>query len=255
MPNDLYRALQKKAIQIESSQDPPVFYKKHKKEILESLQQLQDNIIHRECIKLINIEQDSMGHGYEHSKAVAVDAGAIVKIESRVMDITDELIPYLVTSAHISGLLHDIKRGRDNHAIIGSIEAGKFLDCFRIEERFKRYIITAIRNHEAFKDTVPAEDEFGELISNALYDADKFRWGPENFTRTIWSMLEYGKVSPRSFLENFKKGMDYIERIKDTFRTETGKRYGPEIIDRGLEIGETIYRELSESFGKSRTIS
>jgi len=42
--------------------------------------------------------------------------------------------------------------------------------------------------------------------------------------------------------------MKGIARIKDTFRTETGKVYGPEFIDLGLAIGEKIYRFLQERF-------
>jgi len=38
--------------------------------------------------------------------------------------------------------------------------------------------------------------------------------------------------------------MGGIRKIKNTFRTGTGRRYGPEFIDFGLEIGNGIYREL-----------
>ncbi len=187
-----------------------------------------------------------MGHGYEHSKAVAVDAGALVMIEGKRMAISGDIIEKLIISAHISGLLHDIKRGNENHAIAGSEEARRILVCSGIDSRFKRYIAMAIRNHEAFTTVVAPEDEYGRLVSNALYDADKFRWGQENFTKTVWDMLEFGNIAPEVFLENYKKGIEYIERIKETFRTETGKRYGPEIIDMGLEIGKVIYSELKE---------
>jgi hypothetical protein len=36
-----------------------------------------------------------------------------------------------------------------------------------------------------------------------------------------------------------------IEKIKGTFRTATGKRYGPEFIDQGITIGNAIYEEMS----------
>ena len=44
------------------------------------------------------------------------------------------------------------------------------------------------------------------------------------------------------------KGMTEIAGIKDTFRTWTGKTYGPEFIDLGLEIGAKIYQFLQERF-------
>ena len=34
-----------------------------------------------------------------------------------------------------------------------------------------------------------------------------------------------------------------IERIRSTFRTPTGKTYGPDFIDRGLEIGRRLYAQ------------
>jgi len=242
--------LRAKASEIAASQGEPSFYRVFKRELQESLRLLKENVLLRQCIRHIDIVQEEMGHGYEHSKAVAVDAGALVRIEARSMVIPEEMIEKLIVTAHVSGLLHDIKRGGEDHAVAGSEEAKKILVCSGIESRFKRYIAVAIRNHEAFKTVVPPEDEYGRLVSNALYDADKFRWGQENFTKTVWDMLEFGNVPPEDFLENYDKGIDYIKRIKKTFRTPTGRRYGPEIIDMGLQIGEVIYAELKESLGR-----
>ena len=39
--------------------------------------------------------------------------------------------------------------------------------------------------------------------------------------------------------------MKGIEKIKETFRTATGKRYGPEFIDQGIAIGNAIYEEMT----------
>ena len=89
----------------------------------------------------------------------------------------------------------------------------------------------------------------GRLISDALYDADKFRWGPDNFTTTLWDMLGYAKINIELFLAGYKKGIEGIKRIKDTFRTKTGKEYGPEFIDLGLKIGDEIYKELLDMAG------
>ncbi|NOY39377.1 MAG: hypothetical protein GXO95_03900 [Nitrospirae bacterium] len=250
MTDDFYTSLRTRASEIAASQGTPSFYRVFKRELQESLQRLQENVILKQCISHIDIVQEGMGHGYEHSKAVAVDAGALVMIEGKRMNISEDIIEKLIITAHISGLLHDIKRGKENHAIAGSEEARRILVCSGIDSRFKRYIAMAIRNHEAFKTVVPPEDDYGRLISNVLYDADKFRWGQENFTKTVWDMLEFGNISPEVFLENYKKGIEYIERIKETFRTETGKRYGPEIIDMGLEIGKVIYSELKKTLGR-----
>jgi hypothetical protein len=250
MTGGFYTPLRTRASEIAASQGTPSFYRVFKRELQESLRRLQESVILKQCISHIDIVREGMGHGYKHSKAVAVDAGALVMIEGRRMVISEAIIEKLIISAHISGLLHDIKRGNENHAVAGSKEAKRILVCSGIDNRCKRYIAVAIRNHEAFKTVVPPEDEYGRLISNVLYDADKFRWGQENFTKTVWDMLEFGNIAPEVFLENYRKGIDYIEHIKETFRTETGKRYGPGIIDLGLEIGKVIYSELKEILGR-----
>jgi hypothetical protein len=46
-------------------------------------------------------------------------------------------------------------------------------------------------------------------------------------------------------LGRFLKGMEGIGKIRETFRSETGRRYGPDFIDRGMEIGRRLYAELT----------
>jgi hypothetical protein len=249
MAKDIYSTLKRRAAEIYESQTVPLFYRKFANEVSSSQEILQKNTLLSYCINHFNIDQEEMGHGYQHSKDVAIDAGAIVRIEGRQIESSDERLKQFVVAAQIAGLFHDIKRGTENHAVEGSKEAEKALDCYGLDDTFKGYVVVAIRNHEAFKDVVPAKDEYGVLISNALYDADKFRWGPDNFTKTVWNMLEFGNVSPQVFLNRYKNSMEYIEKIKDTFRTETGKRYGPEIIDMGLQIGRTLYPDLLKQIG------
>jgi hypothetical protein len=159
--------------------------------------------------------------------------------------ISQSVIEPLFTSAIIAGLLHDIKRREQDHAVRGSIEAEKILKALGVDERSRSHITYAIRNHEAFKTTCDLDDEGGCMVSDALYDADKFRWGPENFTGTLWLMVEAHHTPPEALHKTFKEKMKGIERIKETFRTATGKRYGPEFIDQGVTIGNAIYEEMS----------
>jgi hypothetical protein len=39
--------------------------------------------------------------------------------------------------------------------------------------------------------------------------------------------------------------MESLLRIRETFRTSTGKDYGPDFIDLGLEIGRRFYEEMT----------
>ena len=147
--------------------------------------------------------------------------------------------------AHLAGVLHDIKRMEPEHARRGAEEAEAILQEFELEEKERKAIVQAIRNHEAFKPAEPLEEPSLQVLSDALYDADKFRWGPDNFTETVWMMVAPMNVPLDSLLDYFMPSLDGIERIAGTFRTRTGREYGPDFIVRGLEIGQRIYQELA----------
>ncbi|GBE02680.1 hypothetical protein BMS3Bbin06_00477 [bacterium BMS3Bbin06] len=246
---EIYGKLKKKALELSKTLSPPEFYQKYAADIRLSERILRNSILTKQCINHLNLTQETMGHGFDHSIAVAVDAGAIVNIEGTGMGIPEGRLKDLIVASHVAGLLHDIKRGEEDHAVEGSKEAGRFLDGFGMEDWLKRYVVVAIRNHEAFGSVVTPDDEFGALVSNALYDADKFRWGVDNFTVTVWEMLEAGNKKLKEFIRNYNKSLEYIEKVKGTFRTETGKKYGPEIIDKGLQVGRMLYSDIEKLSG------
>jgi hypothetical protein len=49
-------------------------------------------------------------------------------------------------------------------------------------------------------------------------------------------------------MARYPKGMQGIARIKSTFRTPTGKKYGPQFIDIGLAIGKELYDVIKAEF-------
>ena len=109
-------------------------------------------------------------------------------------------------------------------------------------------VSSAIRNHEAFKKRIPIKSPDGVLIDGCLYDADKFRWGPDNFTDTVWDMVSFHNPPLSEFIKHYPKGMQGIEKIKKTFRTATGKVYGPQFIDLGIAIGNQLYDMILTEF-------
>jgi hypothetical protein len=224
----------------------PLFYEEKKEEIALSRRIYDlDEIVGHFRRHMKNLDDD-FGHGINHSELVAIDSGAIVAAEIGVgEDIVSEWIGCIQTA----GLLHDIKRKEKDHAQKSADEAKRLLGEITMDERSRSIIVYAIRNHEAFKEEIHTDDDMAKLISGALYDADKFRWGPDNFTTTLWDMLGYAKIDVDLFLKGYQRGIEGIRRIKDTFRTKTGKEYGPEFIDLGLKIGEEIYKELLEMTG------
>jgi hypothetical protein len=244
MTHAIYGKLRESARSVAKTLPRPSFYDRHAAEIRRAGESLLDAELVRRCRAYLDESQLECAHGICHCEAVARDAGAIVLIEGHSRRMSRSEIDPLHTAAIIAGLLHDIKRKEQDHAFLGSIEADRILSTVGMDKRFRNYITYAIRNHEAFKQTCDLGDEAGCLVSDALYDADKFRWGPENFTTTLWLIVDSQGTSPETLYRVFKEKMKGIENIKETFRTETGKRYGPEIIDQGITIGHAIYEEM-----------
>jgi len=193
---------------------------------------------------------DDLGHGRDHSEKVAVEAGALAYIEGGRLLLEESLRREACLLAQIAGLLHDLRRNEKEHAKASSSVALRMLHEFSVFPEKGEYIVQAIANHEAFVEPKKVYSPVGQMISDALYDADKFRWGPDNFTHTLWQMLRSSGARMVPLIRRFPKGMEGISKIKGTFRTEMGKIYGPEFIELGLEIGVKIYQFLEERFSE-----
>ncbi len=128
----------------------------------------------------------------------------------------------------------------------GAQEAERILRAFPLRGDERVSITEAIRNHEAFRTCHATTGPAAQLLSDALYDADKFRWGPDNFTETLWAMLAARDIPLQTLLPRFLPGLEGIRKIRDSFRTPAGREYGPDFIDRGLTIGERIYAALTD---------
>jgi hypothetical protein len=61
-------------------------------------------------------------------------------------------------------------------------------------------------------------------------------------------MARISDIPISSFVAHFPKGMDTLIRIRETFRTRTGKQYGPDFIDIGLDIGRELYRVMEKEY-------
>lgn len=191
---------------------------------------------------------DDFGHGLRHATKVSLDAGALVVAETNRAHRRNAGLSAAVRHAQCAGLLHDIERERPDHARAGAVFAQHLLKQFPLPSAAVDDICSAIGNHEAFKEMVEPPTEAAGLIDACLYDADKFRWGPDNFTDTIWDMLAFERVPPAVFVRHYPRGMDSLQRIRGTFRSATGRRYGPEFIDIGIEIGWRLYDVILDEF-------
>jgi hypothetical protein len=203
---------------------------------------------------VLNELKEDLGHGIDHSEKVALEAGALAYIEGERHSLEESLRCEACLLAQIAGLLHDLRRDEKDHAKASASAALRMLKELSIFPKKRKTIVQAIANHEAFIEPKKIDSTVDQMISDALYDADKFRWGPDNFTHTLWQMLRSSRASIVPLIHRFPKGMEGISGIRDTFRTETGKIYGPEFIELGLKIGEKIYQLLQKRFSQELSV-
>ena len=245
----IYHQIRQRARQIILRHPTPDFYHDHSAAD-EASKQFFDRS--RDIKKLLSflaatLEND-FGHGLMHAVKVSHDAGTLMVIETRQHQYDEEALVRLVCLAQTAGLLHDVKRKKKDHSSRAATHAKKLLKKYSYSDEEVHHISAAIHNHEAFKEPMDASSPEGELISNCLYDADKFRWGPDNFHDTLWDMVSFFNPPLSKFMEGYPRGMEKIKSIKTTFRTATGRKYGPQFIDLGLAIGEELYEVIQTEF-------
>ncbi|GBC63497.1 hypothetical protein DENIS_4491 [Desulfonema ishimotonii] len=192
--------------------------------------------------------ENDFGHGLQHAVRVSLDAGALIFIESRQAGGDTDAVRHNVRLAQCAGLLHDVKRREKNHARAGADYAQKLLKSCLLPAADIEKVVLAIRNHEAFTTPSPPPTPAGRLLSDCLYDADKFRWGPDNFTDTVWDMAASLEIPIREFACRYAGGMEKLASIRATFRSDTGKIYGPQFIDIGIAIGDRVYDIIQTEF-------
>ena len=245
----IYTRIRTRARQIVSSFPTPDFYEKEADAIALSRKLMEKSRLISDLTAIVTEHlEDDFGHGLQHAVKVSLEAGSLVLIEGKRMLLSRQTTTRYVLLVQCAGLLHDIRRKKKDHAIKGAEFTKKLLQDFPLSSKEVADICLAIQNHEAFKDKIEIDSPEGKLISGCLYDADKFRWGPDNFTDTLWEMVSFLNPPLETFIAHYPKGMKSLERIKQTFRTHAGQRYGPQFIDIGLAIGEELYRVIQNEF-------
>jgi hypothetical protein len=245
----IYHQIRQRARQIILRYPNPDFYRDHAL-AHETSRRLFDSdpVIKKLLAFVTQTLEDDFGHGLRHAVKVSRDAGSLVFIESRSRSQDPERLSRLICLVQSAGLLHDIKRKQKDHSSRAAAHAKKLLQKYPFSPEEIRGICVAIQNHEAFKDRIEADTAEARLISDSLYDADKFRWGPDNFQDTLWDMVSYFNPPLAKFIDGYPQGMEKLKTIKKTFRTATGKKYGPQFIDLGLAIGEELYDVIKTEF-------
>jgi hypothetical protein len=250
---EIYLRLMNESRCIASRYEVPEFYRRFKPSLAISRRIFFYHPLVIHCRELITPKYaDDYGHGLQHATKVSVDGGAIVLLEGEKYFTVQADLERAVVLVQLAGLLHDIKRTEYKHALAGSEAARDLLHNFPLSSAEINCVADAIANHEAFSEPKSCETLTGQLVADALYDADKFRWGPDNFTHTVWYMMSYQKIDITELFGRFPWGVDGILKIKDTFRTNIGGQYGPEFIDLGVRIGKEIYQHIQRNLDALR---
>lgn len=245
----IYKDIRERARKIAAELPVPDFYVECSESVEISGRFFETDPLIKEIYKCVaaRLEND-FGHGLAHSEAVARDAGALVLEEGKLLgDSCDTSLRRLLV-VQTASLLHDVQRKMADHALEGALTAGEILPAFPFEIAEIDDICQAIRNHEAFKEVTGHFSSDGLLVSHCLYDADKFRWGPDNFKHTVWDMIAFANVPFSRFMVGFSGGLKILQKIKTSFRSRTGKKYGPQFIDMGVCIGERLYDLIQTEF-------
>ncbi len=248
----IYACLRERARQIVSTFPPPDFYQEQSRACEFSKRFLKNDPALKKLHGFVADHlEDNIGHGLQHAVKVTIDAGALLYIEGQVAGYDKSMLAHRIQVVQCAGLLHDIKRKKKEHAKLGAARAREILKDYPLAPAEIEDICRAIRNHEAFKEDILITSAKGALVSDCLYDADKFRWGPDNFTDTLWDMISFYNPPLSKFMARYPQGMEGLEKIKTTFRTQTGKKYGPRFIDLGLAIGKQLYGVIQAEFSDS----
>ncbi len=243
---ELLKQLRREARELASVQPIPAFYMDCAVELKFAWDMFFDHPL------MLRLQEDALpflyddyGHGVEHAKKVAQEACALALADCQALPPDD--CRHLGLLAQFAGLLHDTCRLEPHHAEKGGELARMILKDYPITDHDRHIVAEAIAAHEAFKPgfQTPEEPRLRILVG-ALYDADKFRWGPDNFVTTLWEICDYEEWTLAEVADRFPEGLRRIEEVAGTFRTRAGRKYGPEMIAQGLTVGRALHARLTE---------
>lgn len=233
----------REARKIANSLGTPAFYRACAADYDHSHESFFDHpIIFRLREDVIPFLYDDYGHGIEHSKNVAIDAGAIVLAESPNLD--PDSVRRMVLLAQVAGLLHDVCRLDLDHARHSAETSRRILAAYPLSDEDRDIVAQAIASHETPGPVAIAGGPLRQLVSDALYDADAFRWGPDHFVTALWEICDYQEWPMSAIIGRLPAAMECAAAKASGFRTATGRSYGPELLERGLVIGRQMHERL-----------
>ena len=188
---------------------------------------------------------EACGLGVEHGKRVAMDAATLVLAEPS--GLSPEERRRLAVLAEMAGLLHDALRHEDNHAEKGADLCLRILRGYPISPEERLWIAGAVARHEDGAPQLQDAPESAQLLAGAVHDADVFRFGPDIFATILWELCECDEWPLERIAGAFPQGVSRARSLADSFRTESGRRYGPSLLAEGLSLAEEYERMLGQT--------
>ncbi|NIO44139.1 MAG: hypothetical protein GTN36_01095 [Candidatus Aenigmarchaeota archaeon] len=176
------------------------------------------------------------GHGHEHLRWVAPRGGYFADLECNARNIEGEVKQRLIKRTIAVGLLHDVERYRGfkkEHAIEGSKVAKEILARCSIEDE---YIPQIIMRHDEIDLFSIGDVEF-DVPFQSNFDADHILWGLER-EESFWRAKEKHNIPPEEAIHDYQ----YLSSLRNSFKTQHGKKIGPKFVDFGIAISKHIER-------------
>lgn len=184
---------------------------------------------------------DDPGYGVEHAKKVGVEAAVILLMDGVGREPSELRRGALL--AEMAGMLHDICRLENDHDQRAADLARTILADYPITEEDLAIVARAVSEHHR-PSGIPYADWLEEAVSKAVHDADLFRLGLDFFASILWENIDYMDASEEEILEAFAQKAKAAAAAEPRFLTETGRRYGPELLALGRDLGRETYDRL-----------
>lgn len=205
-------------------------------------------ILETELTPIVTLVQERLsqvdsegGHGFEHLEWVSFFAGYIAKKECEFRGFNEILTQKYIRRAMLAGLLHDVERHHgfgEIHMIEGEKTARKFLEQTKLADEA---VLLVIKNHDHI-DFDTAHNQDLEIIFGSVFDADHFRYGLER-ADTFWRMKEKQGVPVEKVIHDYA----YLPQYRNAWRTQYGKKIGPQLIDFGMAIAKHVEKTFTPS--------
>ena len=148
--------------------------------------------------------------------------------------------------AEMAGLLHDALRFEEDHAARGADLCLRILRGYPISPEERLYVAQAVALHETALPLAEEGPEEARLLAAVVHDADRFRFGPDILPATLWELCDCDEWSLEEIASAFPEGPRRAEALREGFRTEQGRRYGPALLNAGAAMAPEYARLINE---------